>query len=196
VLDCSTLGKDMKRSLKITAIGIFLAILIVRLTLLGLWISSLSSLSLMSFDFLKDRAVTACIEHDPRKSPFPITGASGASIYLSWIQYYSFEGDFSDVCKAADAELLALGFKAHTSSMKRWKLRVYAFSKATSGETVVIYDRRRFVKSPSSQLPQPLVVDGWVTVKVSRRRLPLWPPRYLLYRLKRRLRATGWQMVS
>jgi hypothetical protein len=193
LLDCPTLGEDMKRYLKISAIGIFLAILFVVLALLGLWISSLSSLSLMSFDFLNGRAVTACIEHDPRKSPFPVTCASGAPIYHSWIQYYSFEADFNDVCKAADAELLALGFKTHTISVERQKLRVYTLSKATSSKTVIVFDRQRFVGSPRVRLLQPLVADGWVTVKISRGRLPLWPPRYLLYRLKKHLQVAGWQ---
>jgi hypothetical protein len=185
----------MIRSLKIFVVGIFLTVLVVGLALLRLWISSLIPTTLMSLDVLNGRAVTASFESDPRKSPFPVTAASGAPIYqyYSWIQYYSFEADFSEVCRAADAELLALGFKAHTSSMERWKLRVYTLSRATSSKTVVIYDRRRFVKSPSMQLPQPSVADGWVTVKITRGRLPLWPPRYLLYRLKRFSQvATSW----
>ncbi len=185
----------MKRSLKIFVIGIFLTVLVVGFALLRFWISSLRPPPLMSLDFLNGRAITANIEYDPRKSPFAVTAASGAPIYqyYSWIQYYSFEADFSDLCKAADAELLALDFKAHISSMERQKLRVYILSKATSSKTVVIYDRRRFVKSPSAQLPQPSVADGWVTVKISRGRLPLWPSRYLLYRLKRHLQVAGWQ---
>jgi hypothetical protein len=174
----------MKRSLKIFTVGIFLTVLVVGLALLGLWISSLIPTTLMSFDFLNGQAVTTRIESDPRKSSFV-----SRHEYYSWIQWYSFEADFSDVCRAANAELLALSFKARTISMERWKLRVYALSKATSSKTVVIYDRRRFVKSPSAQLPQPSVAYGWVTVKISRGRLLLWPPRYLLYRLKKLLQV-------
>jgi hypothetical protein len=185
----------MKRSLKIFTVGIFLTVLVAGFALLGLWISSLRLLSLMSFDFLNGRVVTASFESNPRKSPLVVTAASGTP-YYSRIQYYSFEADFSDLCKAADVELLALGFKAHKSSMERQKSRVYTLSKATSSKTVVIYDRRRFVKSPSAQWPRPSVADGWVTVKISRGRLPLWPPRYLLYRLKRHLQGAGWQMVN
>lgn len=184
-----TVTKIMKRSLKKLTIKIFAAVVIVvGLTLLGLWISSLRPPSLMSFEFLKGRAVVVRVEHDPRKSPF-------ASIhqYHSWFQFYSFKADFSDVCKAADAELLALGFKTHTISVERQKLRVYTLSKTTSSKTAIIFDRRRFVRSPSAQLPQPSVADGWVTVRIERGRLPLWPPRYLLYRLKRCLQVAGWQ---
>ena len=182
----------MKRFLIIFLVGIFLTILFVELPLLRFWISSLGPPPLMSLDFLNGRAITANIEYDPRKSPFAVTAASGAPIYqyYMWKQYYSFEADFSDLCKVADTELLALGFKAHTSSMKRRKSRVYTLSKATSSKTVVIYDRRRFVKSPSARFPRPLVADGWITVQISRGRLPLWPPRYLLYRLKKLLQVT------
>ena len=180
----------MKKYLKISAIGIFLVVLVVGLSLLRLWISSPGQPPLMSLDFLNGRAITANIESDPRKSPFAVTAASGAPIYHSWIQYYSFEADFSEICKAADAELLALGFKAGTISMERWKLRIYTLNKATSSKTVIIYDKRRFVTSPVAQLPQPSVAEGWVTVKISRGRLPLWPPRYLLYRLKKLLQVT------
>ncbi|MHC4207943.1 MAG: hypothetical protein ACYSTT_25090 [Planctomycetota bacterium] len=177
----------MKRYLKISAIGIFLVVLVVGLALLRFWISSLGPPPLMSLDFLNGRAITANIEYDPRKSPFAVTAASGAPIYqyYSWVQYYSFKADFSDVCEAADTELLALGFRSRTRSKERYKYRIYMHDKATSNETVVIYGRRRFVTSPGAQLPQPSVADGWVTVKISRGRLPLWPPRYLLYRLKK-----------
>jgi hypothetical protein len=188
----------MKRSLKISAFGIFLVILVVGLALLGLWISSLRTPPLMSFDFLNGRAITASFEYDSCESPFPVTGALGFPIspFYSWIQYYSFEADFSDVCKAADAEFFALGFKAVTLSMGTCKLRLYTFSKAASGKTVVIYEKRRFVESPSAQLVQPLIADGWVTVRYERWRIPLWPPRYLLYRLKRCLQAASRQMFN
>ena len=181
----------MKRSLKISSIGLFLAVLVVGLALLGLWISSLRTPPLMSFDFLKGRAVEVRVEHDPRKSPF-------ASIhdYYSWVQYYSFEADFSDVCKAADAELLALGFRARTHSIEGYKHRIYMLNEAASGKTVIIFDRQRFVGPPSAQLPKSSIAgayrrerrDGWVTVKIERGRIPSWPPRYLLYRLKNRFR--------
>jgi hypothetical protein len=182
--------------LKISSIGIFLAVLVVGLVLLGLWISSLRPSPLMSFDFLKGRAVVVRVEHDPRKSPF-------ASIheYYSWVQYYSFEADFNDVCKAAGAELLALGFRARTHSIEGYKHRIYILNEATSGKTVIIFDRQRLVGPPSAQLPKSSIAgaygrerrDGWVTVKVERGRIPLWPPRYLLYRLKRRLQDASWQ---
>ena len=177
----------MKRPLKISAVAIFLTVLIFGLALLGLWISSLGSPPLMSLDFLKGRVVAARIEHDPRKSPF-------ASIhdYHSWFQFYSFKADFGDICKAADEELLVLGFKTHTISVERQKFRVYMLNKATSSKTVIIFDRQRFIGFPGAQLPRPSVADGWVTVKISRGQLPLWPPRYLLYRLKRLLLAAGW----
>jgi hypothetical protein len=182
--------------LKISAIGIFLVVLVVGLALLGLWISSLGTPALMSFDFLKDRAVVARVESDPRKSPF-------ASIhdYYSWTQYYSFQADFSDVCKAADAELLALGFSVRTHSIEGYKYRIYTLNKAASGKTVIIFDRQRFVGFPSAQLSKSSIAesygyergDGWVTVKIERGRIPLWPPRYLLYRLKRFSQvATSW----
>jgi hypothetical protein len=176
-----------------------LTVLVVGLTLLGLWISSLGPMPLMSLDFLNGRTITASIEFDPRKSPFPVTCASGAPIYHSWIQYYSFEADFSDVCKAADTELLALGFRAHTHSTKGYKYRTYMLSKATSVKTVIISERQRFVGPQSAQLLKFSISetyrrerrDGWVTVRIERDRLPLWPPRYLLYRLKRRLQAAS-----
>lgn len=171
-------------------------VLVVGLALLRLWISSLGSLSLMSFDLLNDRTITASFESDPRKSPFPITGASGPPINHLWIQYYSFKADFSDVCKAADAELLELGFKAHTLSRDQWKIRVYSFSKAASSKVVFIYEKRRFVKSLISNDYTLEFGDGCVTVKISRGRLPLWPPRYLLYRLKKLLQATSRQMFN
>jgi len=182
----------MRRSLKIFAVGIFLTVLVVGLTLIRLWISSPEPPPLMSLDFLNGRAITANIESDPHKSPFAVTAASGAPIYqyYSWIQYYSFEADFSEICKAADTELLALGFRARTSSREEYTYRIYMHDKATSNKTVVIYGRRRFVKSPGAQLPQPSVADGWVTVKISRVRLPFWPPQYLLYRLKKLLQVT------
>ena len=194
------MGKNMKRPLKISVVGIFLTVLVVGLALLSLWISSLSSLSLIPFDFLSGRAVTACIEYDPRKSPFPITCASGAPIYHSWIQYYSFEANFSDVCKAADAELLALGFRARTYSTEGYKDRIYTLNEATSLKTVIIFERQRFVGTQSAQLQQSSIAgtyrrerrNGWVTVRIERDRLPLWPPRYLLYRLKRLIQAAGW----
>jgi hypothetical protein len=189
--------------MKIFAFGIFLTILVVGLTLLRLRISSLRPPPLMSLDFLNGRAITASIESDPRKSPFAVTAASGAPIYqyYSWIQYYSFEADFSNVCEAADAELLTLGFRARTHSTEGYKYRVYIINKATSSRTVIIFERQRFVGPPSTQLPTSSVAkmyrrerrDGWVTVRIERYRLPLWPPRYLLYRLKRHLQATGWQ---
>ena len=191
----------MKRPLKISVIGIFLTVLVVGLALLGLWISSLGSLSSMSFDFLSGRAVTACIEYDPRKSPFDITGASGGPILHSWIQYYSFEADFSDLCKAADTELLARGFRAHTHSAKGYKYRIYTLDRTTSGRTVIIFDGQKFVGSQSAQLPKSSTAethrrerkDGWVTVRIARGQLPLWPPRYLLYRLKMLLQAASRQ---
>jgi len=174
------------------ASGIFLAVLVVGLALLGLWISSLRPPPSMSFDFLKGRAVVARIECDPRKSPL-------ASIhqYYSSVQYYSFEADFSDICKAADAELLAFGFKSHTHSIEGYKYRTYVLNEATSSKIVIIFDRQRFVGFPSAQLRKSSIAegnrcerrDGWVTVRIERGRLPLWPPRYLLYRLKRPLQA-------
>jgi hypothetical protein len=190
---------DMKMFLKIFAVGIFLTVLVVGLVLLELWISSVGFPPLVSFDFLKNRAVTASIEFDPHKSPFPVTCASGAPIYHSWIQYYSFEADFSDVCKAADAELLALGFRARIHSTEGCKSRIYMLDKATSVKTVIISERQRFVGPQSAQLPKFSIAetyrrerrDGWVTVRIERDRLPLWPPRYLLYRLKRCLQATS-----
>jgi len=183
----------MKRFSKISLVGIFLTVLVAGLALPGLWISSLGSLPLMSLDFLKGRTITANIEYDPRKSPFPVTVASGPPICHSWIQYYSFEADFSDLCKAADAELLALGFRARTHSAKGYKYREYMLSKAASGKTVIIYDRQNFVGPPSAQLPNSSIArmyrrefrDGWVTVRIELRRLPLWSPRYLMSRLKR-----------
>jgi len=189
----------MKKPLKISVVGIFLTVFVVGLVLLGLWISSVGFPPLVSFDFLNNRAVTASIEFDPRKSPFPVTCASGAPIYHSWIQYYSFEADFSDVCKATDAELLALGFKARTRSTEGYKSRIYMIDKATSVKTVIISERQRFVGPQSAQLLKFSIaetyrrerIDGWVTVRIARNRLPLWPPRYLLYRLKRRLQAAS-----
>jgi hypothetical protein len=193
----------MKRSLKIFTVGIFLTVLVVGLTLLRLWISSLRPPPLMSLDFLNGRAITASIEYDPRKSPFAITAASGAPIYqyYSWIQYYSFEADFSNVCEAANAELLVLGFRARTHSTEGYKYRTYMLNKSTLRKTVVIFDRQKFVGPPSAQLPTSSVAkmyrrerrDGWITVRIERDRLPLWPPRYLLYRLKRHLQVAGWQ---
>jgi hypothetical protein len=190
------LGKEAKKSLKISAVGIFLAVLVIGLAMLTLWISSLRTPPLISFDFLKGRAMVAHIESDPRKSPF-------ASIhdYYSWVQYYSFEADFSDVCKAADAELLALGFRVRTHSIEGYKYRIYMLNGATSGKTVIIFDRQRFFGPHSAQLQQSSIAeacrrerrDGWVTVKIERGRIPLWPPRYLLYRLKRHLQVAGWQ---
>ncbi|MEJ2702581.1 MAG: hypothetical protein P8Z79_09085 [Sedimentisphaerales bacterium] len=189
----------MKRSLKIPVIGISLAILVVGLALFGLWISSLRPLSWMSFDFLKGRAMMARVESDPRESPF-------ASIhdYHSWIQYYSFEADFSDVCKAADAELLPLGFYARTHSIEGNKYRMYMLNEVNSGKSVMIFEREKFVGSTSAQLPESSTAeafrrerrDGWVTVKIERGRIPLWPPRYLLYRLKWRLQAAGRQKAT
>ena len=186
----------MKRSLKIFSIGIFLAVLVVGLALLGLWISSLRTPPLMSYDFLKGRAVVARLEHDPRKSLF-----SSIHDYYSWVQWYSFEADFSDVCEAADDELLALGFTARTHSTEGYKYRIYVLNKVNSGKTVIIFDRQRFVGPPSEQLPGSSItgayrrerIDGWVTVKIERGRIPSWPPRYLLYRLKKRLQAASWQ---
>jgi hypothetical protein len=183
----------MKRPLKISAVAIFLAVLVVGLALLRLWISSLRSPPLISLEFLKGRAIAACVEYDPRKSPYPVTGASGASIYHSWIQYYSFEADFSDVCKAADAELSALGFRASTISTEGYKHRIYIINKAASGKIVIIFDRQKFVGPQSAKLPKFSITktyrlerrDGWVTVRIEWDQLPLWPPRYLLYRLKR-----------
>ena len=188
-----TLGKDMKSSLKIFAVGIFLTVLVVGLALLGLWISSLRSSSLMSFDFLNGRAITASTEFDPRKSTFPVTGASGAPVYRSWFQFYSFKADFSDVCKAADSELLALGFKAKMISVEGRKSQLYILNKVASTKTVIIYDKQRIVGSPNVQSLRPSVADGWITVRIGHGRLPLWPPRYLLYRLKRHLQIAGWQ---
>lgn len=191
----------MKRFSKISAIWISLAVFVVGIALLGLWISSLRLPPLASFDFLKGRAVTASIEFDPCKSPFPVTRASGAPIYHSWIQYYSFEADFSDLCKAADDELLALGYRASTHSTEGYKDRMYILDKATSVKTVIIFERQRFVGPQNAQLQQPEIAktckrerrDGWVIVRIERDRLPLWPPRYLLYRLKRFSQmATSW----
>ena len=176
-------------------VGIFLTVLVVGLALLRFWISSTGPPSLMSLDFLNGRAITANIESDPRRSPFAVTAASGAPTYqyYSWIQYYSFEADFSEICKAADTELLALGFRARTSSRKGYKYRIYMHDKAASNKTIIIYGRRRLVKSPGAQLPQPSVAEGWVTVKISRGRLPFWPSRYLLYRFKRYLQLYDWR---
>jgi hypothetical protein len=159
---------------------------------------------LMSLDFLNGRAITASIESDPRKSPLAVTAASGAPIYHSWIQYYSFEADFSDLCKAADAELLALGFRARTHSTEGYKYRIYIINEATSRKTVIIFERQRFVGTQNAQLRQSSIAetyrrerrDGWVTVRIERNRLPLWLPRYLLYRLKRRLQAVSRQIVN
>jgi len=177
----------MKRFSKSSAIKLFAVVVIVSgLALLGFWIWSHKPPSLMSLDFLKGRAVTACNESDPRKSPLAVTAASsGEPIYryCSRTQYYSFEANFSDVCKAADTELLPLGFKARTYP----KQRLYLRHKSTSGKTVVIYYGRRYVKSKAAHRWES--GDGWVTVTVYQGRLPLWPPRYLLYRLKKQARA-------
>ena len=196
----------MKRSLKIFAVGIFLPVLIVGLTLLRLWISSSGPPPLMSLDFLNGRAITASFESDPRKSPFAVTAASGAPIYqcYSWIQFYSFEADFSDVCRAADAELLAPGFRARTHSTGGYKYRIYIINEATSRRTVIIFERQRFVGTQNAQLQQSSIVetyrrerrDGWITVRIERDRLPLWPPWYLLYRLKRHLQAISRHVVN
>jgi len=191
----------MKRSLKIFTVGIFLTVLVVGLVLFRLWISSFRPPSLISLDFLYGRAITASIESDPRKSPLAVTAASGAPIYHSWIQYYSFEADFSDLCKAADAELLTLGFRARTRSTDGYKYRIYIIDEATSSRTVIIFERQRVVGTQNAQLQQSSIArtyrrerrDGWVTVRIERDRLPFWPPRYLLYRLKRYLQAAGWQ---
>ena len=194
----------MKRFLKIFAVGIFLTVLVGGLALLRFWISSLSSPPLISLDFLNGRAITASFESDPRKSPFAVTAASGGPIYHSWIQYYSFEADFSNVCEAADAELLVLGFRARTHSTEGYKYRTYMLNKSTLRKTVIIFDRQKFVGPPSAQLPTSSVAkmyrrerrDGWITVRIERDRLPLWPPRYLLYRLKRHLQAISRQVVN
>lgn len=186
----------MKRFLKISAIGIFPAGFAVGLALLALWISSLRTQPLMSYNFLNGRALVARLEHDPRKSPF-----SSIHDYYSWVQWYSFEADFSDVCEAADTELLALGFTARTHSIEGYKYRIYMLNKVNSGKTVIIFDRQRFVGPPRAQLSKSSIneayrrerIDGWVTVKIGRGRIPSWPPRYLLYRLKNRLQAAGWQ---
>jgi hypothetical protein len=199
-----TLGKNMNRPLKISVVGIFLTVFVVGLALLGLWISSLRSLPLLPLDFLKGRAVTACIEYDPRKSPLTITCASGAPAYHSWIQYYSFEADFSDICKAADDELLALGFTARTYSTEGYRDRIYTLNEAALAKTVIIFQRQRLVGPQSAQLQQSSIAgtyrrehkDGWITVRISRSRLPLWPPRYLLYRLKRLLQAASRQVAN
>jgi len=185
----------MKRFSRCSAIKIFAAaVIVVGLALLGLWIRLFKPPSLMSLDFLKGRAVTADIESDPRKSPLAVTGASGEPIYYcSRAQYYSFKANFSDVCKAADAELLPLGFKTRTYP-KHW---VYSLRKNTLDKTVVIHNGRRFVKSTSAHRQKSSFRhgyawesgDGWVTVTVYRGRLPLWPPRYLLFRLKKQARA-------
>jgi len=185
----------MKRSLKIFTVGIFLAILVFGLALLGLWISSLITPPLMSYNFLKGRAVVARLEHDPRKSLF-----SSIHDYYSWIQWYSFEADFSDVCEAADAELLALGFTARTHSTEGYKYRIYVLNEVNSGKTVIIFDRQRFVRPASAQLSKSSITeaysrerrDGWITVKISKGRIPSWPPRYFLYRLKSHLQVAGW----
>ena len=181
----------MKRPLKISAVAIFLVVLVVGLALLRLWISSLRPPPLMSLEFLKGRAVVARVEHDPRKSPF-----TSIHDYHSWFRFYSFKADFGDVCKAADEELLAIGFKAHTISVERQKFRVYTLNKATSSKTVIIFDRQIFIGSPSAQLPRPSVADGWITVRIERGWIPLWPTRYLLYRLKRLLQAASRQMFN
>ncbi len=186
----------MKRSLKISLIGVFPAALVVGLVLLGLWISSLRTPPLMSYNFLNGRALVARLEHDPRKSLF-----SSIHDYYSWVQWYSFEADFSDICKAADAELLALGFTARTHSIEEYKYRIYMLNEVNSGKTVIIFDRQRFVGPPSAQLQKSSItgayrrerIDGWVTIKISRGQIPSWPPRYFLYRLKNRLQAAGWQ---
>ncbi len=185
----------MKRFSKNSVIKLFAAAVIVfGLVLLELWVWLLKPPSLTSLDFLKGRAVTACIESDPRKSPLAVTGASGEPIYYcSRAQYYSFKANFSDVCKAADAELLPLGFKTRTYP-KHW---VYSLRKNTLDKTVVIHNGRRFVKSMSAHTQESSFRHGyawesgdeWVTVVISRGRLPLWPPRYLLYRLKKQARA-------
>ena len=151
----------MKRSLKIFTVGIFLTVLVVGFVLFRFWISSLRPPPLMSLDFLKGRAITASYESDPRKSPFAVTAASGAPIYHSWIQYYSFEADFSDLCKAADAELLALGFRARTHSTEGYKYRVYIINKATSSRTVIIFERQRFVGTQNAQLQQSSIARSY-----------------------------------
>ncbi len=187
----------MKRLSTSSTIKLFSVVVIVfGFALLGLWVWLFKPPSLMSLDFLKGRAITADIESDPRKSPLAVTGASGGPIYYcSRAQYYSFKANFSDVCKAADAELLSLGFKARTYP-KHW---VYSLRKNTLDKTVVILNGRRFVKSTSAHRQESSFRHGyawesgdeWVTVMISRGRLPLWPPRYFLYRLKRRLQAAA-----
>jgi hypothetical protein len=186
----------MKSFFKISAVWIVPAVLVAGFVLPGLWISSLRPPLWMSYNFLKGQAVVTSRESDPRKSPF-----SSIHDYYSWVQWYSFEADFSDVCKAADAELLALGFTARTHSTEGYKYRIYVLNEVNSGKTVIIFDRQRFVGPPSAQLQESSITeayrrerrDGWITIKISRGRIPSWPPRYLLYRLKNRLQAAGWQ---
>jgi hypothetical protein len=194
----------MNRPLKTSVVRIFLAVLVIGLALFARWILSLSSLSLIPFDFLTGRAVTASLEYDPRKSPLPLTCASGRRIYHSWIRYYSFQADFRDVCKAADTELLALGFRVRTYSAEGCRHRIYTINEAALRETVAIIEGQRFVGPQNGQLHQSSIAeackrerrDGWVTVRIERDRLPLWPPRYLLYRLKSRLQAASQQMFN
>ena len=152
-------------------VGIFLAVLVVGLALPRLWTSSPEPPPLMSLDFLNGRAITASTEFDPRKSPFAVTAASGPPIsYCSWTQWYSFKADFSDVCEAADAELLPLGFRARTHATRGDKYRIYTFDKPASGKSVIIKERRRFVKSSSAQFPQPLIWLKALAVELIKRK--------------------------
>jgi hypothetical protein len=174
-------GKVMKRRLvkKSWAILVVIGFLLVSLAVL-----MLDTGPVMSFDFLKGMTLAA---------------RTGTESGKSTRYVYSFKGDFDTVSTKVNAELSKLDFRRSMLGNKVDK-HIHEYRRRNHGtnDSVKITILKRNVPtshstSKTSQDSDPdrnikSFPDGWITIEISRSRQRSWSPRYILYRLRLKLR--------
>ena len=88
--------------------------------------------------------------------------------------YYSFEGDFNDICLKADAELIGSGFVVNTNigktlSGNEYSIRNYMQkNRFPRGPVwIVIQNNREYIENPDSENRALHPKDGWVVVMIT-----------------------------
>ncbi len=166
---------------------ILLAALVVVGILLGLLVALVwNSGPGVSFDFLAEAVDGERIVQASRKY-----GAGKTTEVI-----YTFEADFNDVCDRAHAELSASGFTPRKTRTSDSFARDYERFDNASGQFtwVSIFAGRTTVSHGKSEAQERAMFisrtrqEELVSVLIVRDRPRLWPPRYFLQHLHRRIR--------
>lgn len=96
--------------------------------------------------------------------------------------YYSFEGDFNDICLKADAELIGAGFVVRpnvgkTLSGKEYSIRDYLQKNRfpRGAVWIVIENNRKYIEHRISKEGVLDNIDGWIVITIVYWRNWWWP---------------------